>query len=295
MFVAIYLIWYGSSGLYEPDGVSTNFGDIGVGVAVEDSRKPGDYPFPDAEVIGVGVYAAPELGTVATSTVYTLFFPRQFANRSFALMLEDSATLSGVRSSVATRQTPIRSCKETGGEGEYSYSKEHKCQVIYGIVPDHQSDANKPSPTCHPYEHEIFDFDSNAAIIVRVSGSADLVERQDWAHSVVQLPTTVGVGPPSVIETWNGMDLRERFGTALQTGCKVAATPSLATVGGVSDAPTSSDQFFLRWEDSDAVQSVSFVATSRSRDRFVNLWIALGGLLGGIALSRLGATLSKRH
>lgn len=291
LIISVYLLVQGSSGLARPEAVSTNFGNISVGLGIGNARAPTEYPFARAATIGIAVYVSPDLGSRETTANYTLLFPKRFVNRSFALMLEDAATLRNVRSSVATTQTAARSCTEVGGQGAYGYTSKHRCQVIYGTVPDGSGTESVSSP-CRPFG--LLGFNPSTAIAVQVSGDAKLVEQIDWAHSLISLPSTVGEGPPTVLDAWNGKSLRYRVGTPLQTGCKSSRIPTLASLGEMSDPPSSTDQFSVKWEGRDAFQNMSFVATARNQDSRGDLYIALGGLLGGVALSLIGTALSKK-
>lgn len=283
LVVSVWLILHGATGLRDPSSSTSGAGNVSV--AVEADRPPSSASssaFDQAVTVGVAASFEPD----EQAAFYDIYFPKEFVGRRFALLLEDNAILGKIIDGSGT-QVASQSCAESGGSGEKAFSIPHRCQVIYGVVPQVATSDDRlrsliAPPSCNI--SEVADQFSRPHVQIWGDLERPVVSHLDWAHDAVTLPSLLGGVPDTPMEKWNGIMLNGWYGTGLQQACKNSTIPFDSTITDADPPDPTVEHYAMGWFGRPAVQRSNFVAKKRESDSTANKFIAVGGILAGLAV-----------
>jgi hypothetical protein len=281
--LSTWLILHGAAGLRDPSADGDGYGNVGV--ALETGGPPTDslgLPFKDAPTFGVAGSFEPD----ENAAFYNVFFPPEFAGKKYALLLEDRAILRKITE--GADQTPaVVPCKASGGTGETAYSISHRCQIIYGTVPSVPTTQDLIGSFIAPDSCSISELPKQFAMPhIQIWGTLEtpIIDHLDWAHEEAALPGMGSGMSNAALNKWNGVPLDGWYGTGLQDGCKVSNIPLNAKITDANPSEYTMDHYALGWFGQDALLTSTIVARRRDADATANAFVAVGGILAGLAV-----------
>jgi hypothetical protein len=283
LVLSAWLILHGAAGLRDPSADGHTFGNVGI--AVETDGKPTNafaLPFENPATFGVAGAFEPEENVA----FYDVFFPKEFVGKKFALLLEDGAILSKITAGAS--QTPrARPCRQAGGAGETAFSINHRCQIIYGTVPAMPTTADVIGSLIAPGSCIIKELPEQFTMPhIEIWGMLEtpILSRLDWAHEQATFPGMGSGMSNASFDKWNGIALDRWYGTGLQDACKVSNIPLNDKITDSNPSELTMDHDVLGWYGDQALLSSSLVARQRDADSTANAFVAVGGILAGLAV-----------
>ncbi len=281
--VSVWLILHGAAGLRNPSSSISGAGNVSVVIEADrPSSSASSSAFDQAVTIGVAASFEPD----EQAAFYDIYFPKEFTGRRYALLLEDNAILGKIVDGSST-QVASQTCADSGGTGKNAFSIPHRCQVIYGVVPQAATTEDLLRNLIAPESCNISEVaDQYARPHVQIWGDLEepILHHIDWAHDAVTLPSLLGGIPDTAMNRWDGIALNGWYGTSLQEACKNSNIPLDSTITDADPTDPTVEHYAMGWFGQAACLTSSFVAKKRDSDSTANTYIAVGGVLAGLAV-----------
>jgi hypothetical protein len=283
LVVSVWLILHGAAGLRNPSSSISGSGNLSVAIEADRPTSSASLSaFDQAVIVGVAASFEPD----EQAAFYDIYFPKEFVGRKYALLLQDNAILRKIVAGSST-QVASQSCANSGGSGENAFSIPHRCQIIYGVVPQVATTDDLLRNLIAPESCNISEVaDQYSRPHVQIWGDLEkpILNHIDWAHDAVTLPSLLGGIPDTPMNRWDGIALNGWYGTGLQEACKNSNVPLDSTITDADPTDPTVEHYAMGWFGRAAVQSSSFVAKKRDSDSTANKYIAVGGILAGLAV-----------